>query len=117
MEAILVSEETKLKVKRGAYLLAEHGITDLSHYVNLNILDLGDSESCVLGQTYGGYDEGAYQLNLNDDEAVGMGFLADADSTTSVISKKYGDSVSTERSAARREQYVELTAAWREYLS
>lgn len=114
---MMVSEETKLKVKRGAYLLAEAGITLSPETINLDTLDLSDVESCVLGQTYGGFNEGKHQLDLSDNQAVEMGFLADADSYVSVITKKYGPTMGTERYAVRREQYNELNQAWREYLS
>lgn len=41
-------------------------------------LDLSDGSRCVLGQVYGGYMSGLYELNLGDAEAREFGFQADS---------------------------------------
>jgi hypothetical protein len=43
--------------------------------INLDELSLSSTADCVLGQLYGDYDDGRYQLDLDGDEAEEYGFV------------------------------------------
>lgn len=74
------------RVKRGIALLEEKYGDDWWRKIDLDELDLADSQMCVLGQLYGGYSIGCGRLGLawsSDDECfadtLGAGFVDSGD--------------------------------------
>lgn len=67
--------QLKASVLAGLGLLQEkHGASWVEH-IDCATLDLTLSESCVLGQVYGDYDEGREKLGLNNRSAATYGFF------------------------------------------
>lgn len=66
-EQVAVDALVLARVKRGMALLEEKYGPEWASKVDLDILDLGSSSSCVLGQVYGDWSEGVEALGLNTD--------------------------------------------------
>lgn len=45
--------------------------------IDVGELDLSSGCSCVLGQLYGDYDHGLFEMDLEDEEADDLGFAVD----------------------------------------
>ena len=66
----------KKEIKRGAKLL-DVARPGWDKNINLEMLDMGDSEFCILGQLYGDFDIGAASFHIDShmsDEDVDFGF-------------------------------------------
>ena len=63
------------RVARGAALLDQH-MPGWENKVNLNILDIGLMDDCILGQCYGRYWDGARALKVFGRSSASLGFDA-----------------------------------------
>ena len=61
------------EVENGMYFLDETR-PNWADEIDLDILDLGDSNCCILGQLCDSYDNGQVELEINSDECRGFGF-------------------------------------------
>jgi len=77
--------------------------------IDHDVLNIGDPSCCMLGQLYASFKKGLKKLDLNNEDAVEMGFLAPAE-----LNYNRGDEVSEMEVRIVNKQYEELTAAWRE---
>jgi hypothetical protein len=70
-----VNDVLRQRIERGIAVL-DANVTDWREKIDLDTLSLDDIESCVLGQVFGSYLTGAFDLGIDGsyDEAVAYGF-------------------------------------------
>jgi len=92
MAATVSARDALRAAKRGAKFLDEQLGRGWRRKIRRRQLDLAEPCNCVLGQLYGDYSDGAYELGLVYSEEVRLGFDSE------------------------EEEYEALTAAWLEVL-
>lgn len=96
------TREMKSAIKRGIKLLDER-VLDWRDRIDLDELDLSNSQSCILGQSFGAYGKGKYLLGLTAIESAKLGF--------NILDVSWWDENDFET------QYNRLTQLWKEALS
>jgi hypothetical protein len=72
-----MENELRERVSRGAMLL-DRERPDWAYEINLETLDLRDYEFCIVGQLWGRYSQGLYELRVDDEGELVYGFSHDA---------------------------------------
>lgn len=99
------TEEQRLAAKRGAHLLDER-MPGWAKRINPATLDMGSGCQCVLGQTYGEYEDGVQTLDL------GAAYMFPKDQSPPVVHHGFfAEGVVGER------DWRGLSAAWLEQIA
>jgi hypothetical protein len=68
----------KDRINRGMERLNSYYGDEWINRIDLDTLDIGKAESCILGQLEGGYHRGMAKLNLNNEECWLYGFSGES---------------------------------------
>ncbi len=107
-----ITKEFEKRVEAGAaYLSVVH--PHWYKHVDLNILDLGSAQKCILGELYGDFDEAEEDLHLDREVGIkGNGAIPQSEALGLLISNAL-DPVTDSLTAKAKRQYKILTLLWK----
>ena len=84
--------------------------------INLQVLDLRNNEDCILGQLFGGYEEGMHALGLSPAWASLLGFFRHDNRGLGLLFAPMHEARGAENETWM-ERYDLLTATWKQVLA